>query len=209
MASTNTRHRNPYVGAGEDGARRSARIDRDEADGLSWLDPRRDELVASAQRWEQQAHELVLDRLGVPPSLADVWASVGSEEWLAALALLDLSPVLIADAGRYAEWSRDGGGTFSYEGEGEDQVSTFHPNPVMAWDAWVADVDEQGRGWSTTEWQLFDLIAALVVDGRALSLHNTLRGLGSWERQALDVLVGWASGGNYRDRPGRYTVQPT
>lgn len=206
---TGTRdHRRPYVGSGEDGARRSGRIDRDEADGLSWLDDRRDELLQSAERWEQQAHELVLERLGVPPSLADVWAAVGSEEWLAALALLDLSPALAADAGRYTEWARVGG-TYSYEGDGEDRVSTFHPNPVMAWDAWVADVDEQGRGWSTTEWQLFDLIAALVVDKRTVSLRDALRGLGSLERRALEVLVGWASGGNSRDRHGRYTVQPT
>lgn len=47
--------RNPYVGAGADGARRSAEIDRTEADGLDRDDPRRDEVLASAERWDQQA----------------------------------------------------------------------------------------------------------------------------------------------------------
>jgi hypothetical protein len=46
----------PYVGTGADGARRSAEIDRTEADGLDAADPRRDELLQSADRWELQAY---------------------------------------------------------------------------------------------------------------------------------------------------------
>lgn len=89
-----TSPRHPYVGAGEDGARRSAQIDREEADTLSWSDPRHDELIASAERWEDQAHRLVLERLGPRPTLEQLREHVGNENWLAALALLDLSPVL-------------------------------------------------------------------------------------------------------------------
>lgn len=48
-------HRTPYVGADADGARRSAAIDREEADVLELTDPRHDQLAASAERWEQQA----------------------------------------------------------------------------------------------------------------------------------------------------------
>lgn len=51
-------HRTPYVGDGADGARRSAQIDREEADLLPLLDPRIDELLESASRWDQQASEL-------------------------------------------------------------------------------------------------------------------------------------------------------
>jgi putative phage-type endonuclease len=51
-------HRIPYVGDGPDGCRRSAEIDRTEADGLDLLDPRIDELLASADRWEAQALDL-------------------------------------------------------------------------------------------------------------------------------------------------------
>jgi hypothetical protein len=54
----NPHHRWPYVGEGADGARRSAQIDREEADTLPWDDPRRVTLQMSAARWNQQAAEL-------------------------------------------------------------------------------------------------------------------------------------------------------
>jgi hypothetical protein len=53
-----TRLREPYVGEGIDGCLRSAQIDREEADCLDRSDPRYSEVIASAERWEQQA-ELV------------------------------------------------------------------------------------------------------------------------------------------------------
>lgn len=53
-----TGHRFPYVGEGADGARRSAEIDRSEADGLDLSDDRRDYVLASADRWVQQADEI-------------------------------------------------------------------------------------------------------------------------------------------------------
>lgn len=50
-------YRAPYVGAGADGSRRSAQIDREEADVER--DPERRELIlASAARWEEQARRL-------------------------------------------------------------------------------------------------------------------------------------------------------
>jgi len=87
----------------------------------------------------------VLERVGPRPSLAQLRAGVGSEEWLTALALLDLSPAVAGDAARYTEWSQDGG-RFTYAGEGDDRVSTFHPDAEMDWGAWVNDVDQAGRG---------------------------------------------------------------
>jgi len=50
--------RYPYVGEGADGALRSARIDETEAETLDRDDPRRAELLASAQRWHEQAKAL-------------------------------------------------------------------------------------------------------------------------------------------------------
>lgn len=50
-------HRFPYVGEGADGARRSAQIDREEADGYD-AGEQRDACLASAERWEAQAAEL-------------------------------------------------------------------------------------------------------------------------------------------------------
>lgn len=49
--------RNPYVGSGADGARRSADIDRDELDILDLDDPRREYLEESVERWERQAEK--------------------------------------------------------------------------------------------------------------------------------------------------------
>lgn len=49
--------RNPYVGSGADGARRSANIDRDELDTLDQDDPRRPAIEASIERWERQAEQ--------------------------------------------------------------------------------------------------------------------------------------------------------
>ncbi|MDN5768923.1 MAG: hypothetical protein L0H96_24705 [Humibacillus sp.] len=49
--------RGPYVGDGADGARRSAQIDREEADCLP-LGEARDRCLASAQQWDRQARHL-------------------------------------------------------------------------------------------------------------------------------------------------------
>lgn len=203
--TTSTANRTPYVGSGEDGCRRSAKIDRQEAHRLGWSDPRKDQLIESAEQWEAQAHRLVLERLGPRPTLAQLREDVGSEEWLAALALLELSPALAGDAAGFTEWSRDGG-RFIPAGRAEDAASLFQPNPEMDWAGWVADVDDRGRGWSSTQARLFELVAALTVDGRQLSLVGVLDRMGSWEREVLAVLVQWASGGNNREYPGRYTI---
>lgn len=50
--------RDPYVGEGASGARRSAQIDRDELDTLAPDDPRRPLIAESAARWDRQADEL-------------------------------------------------------------------------------------------------------------------------------------------------------
>lgn len=49
-------YRVPYVGEGADGARRSAQIDREEADVLPPGEGR-DLLLASAEAWDRQARE--------------------------------------------------------------------------------------------------------------------------------------------------------
>ena len=49
--------RNPYVGSGADGARRSAEIDREEMDLLDLDDPRREAIQDSIERWERQAED--------------------------------------------------------------------------------------------------------------------------------------------------------
>ena len=48
----------PYVGEGADGARRSANIDRSEAEGLDRDDPQREWALASAEAWDRQAESI-------------------------------------------------------------------------------------------------------------------------------------------------------
>jgi len=86
-----TTHRTPYVGTGEDGARRCAERERDQARDLSWSDPRR-------QNWKTrlavggQATELMRERMGPKPTLEEVRDSTGNESMLAALALAEGVP---------------------------------------------------------------------------------------------------------------------
>jgi hypothetical protein len=61
-----TRLREPYVGKGVDGCLRSAQIDREEADCLDLSDPRYEQVLASAEQWEQQAEQLANEPRGVP-----------------------------------------------------------------------------------------------------------------------------------------------
>jgi hypothetical protein len=51
-------NRTPYVGTGADGARRSAQIDREEADTLHVNDPRFGQLLNSAAEWDRQADRI-------------------------------------------------------------------------------------------------------------------------------------------------------
>jgi hypothetical protein len=121
------------------------------------------------------------------------WNGVSGEDWLAAKALLDLCPTPLRSEAR--SWLRpdaDGGG-----------------RGWLDWDGWIADYDERGRGWSSTEHRLFAVIASLVDPDRPLALTRTLGYLGSWEGDVWRILTEWGTGGNNRDCPGRMTVVPS
>ncbi|GAB3750762.1 hypothetical protein [Microlunatus parietis] len=114
----------------------------------------------------------------------EYWARVGSEEWLAAKALLELSPAVRRDASLWLL------------AVGDDRRDP--------WQAWVDDVDTRGRGWSSTERRLYAIVASLTT-GRLLDL-STIANLGSWETAAWAILVDWGTGGNNREYPGRARV---
>ena len=65
VADSPTTDRDPYVGSGADGARRSAQIDREEADCLP-IGEARDRCLVSAERWDRQAEHLELGVGEVP-----------------------------------------------------------------------------------------------------------------------------------------------
>lgn len=70
-------YRVPYVGASRDGCLRSAQMDREEADGLSMDDPRRTELLASAELWEAQERDI---RFRCPSDHAEFVEAVAAYE---------------------------------------------------------------------------------------------------------------------------------
>lgn len=135
------------------------------------------------------------------------WRGVGSEEWLTARQLIELSPSLRSEA---ASWLRTG--------KGRDLTD------------WIHDVDDTGRGWSSTESRLFRVVAALIdpypdadwVEDlpslplyvvkvgddykRTVPLVYFLEQMGSWEIDVWRILVNWGTGGNNREYPGRATV---
>lgn len=116
------------------------------------------------------------------PSWDELTERFGSEEWLAAIRLLQLSSIR-HDA---AQWA----------------IFDDHGEPTIDWDGWVADVDQQGRGWSSTEHRLFSLVASLVIPERPLKIVYCLEVMGSWQRDVWQILVDWGSGGNNKDRSG-------
>lgn len=108
------------------------------------------------------------------------WADIDGEAWLAAKALLELSPALRRDA---IQWMS---------------------RRSIDWDGWIASVDEDGRGWSSSERRLFEIVAALVAEEpRAVPIRGLLDNMGSWENDVWRILVNWGTGGNNRDLPGR------
>lgn len=136
----------------------------------------------------------------------EAWAEVGSEEWLAAKRLLELSSLQY----EAAHWIRN----------------SRHDRAGGILD-WIADVDAEGRGWSSTEHRLFRVVAALVdpwperPDGpvgpyeatrgdgtvhRLVPLVHVFDSMGSWEHEFWQVMVQWGTGGNNRDYPGRLRV---
>ena len=120
------------------------------------------------------------------PTWEDLTEAFGSEEYLAAIRLLQLSSIQ-HDAIQWASHTEYG--------------------PTIDWEGWVRDVDEQGRGWSSTEHRLFALIASLVIPERPMKIVYCLELMGSNQRQVLEVLVDWASGGNNKDRPGTLRIE--
>lgn len=55
----------------------------------------------------------------------------------------DLDDGLRAEVAYWASWSPTEGRD-SYDGEGEEAVRTFHPQPMVDWEGWVADVQTLG-----------------------------------------------------------------
>lgn len=114
------------------------------------------------------------------------FASVRNERWLVAKALLKLDAhrTVQRDAARWITNSQREG----HLADSGDWIWDLE----LDWDAWVADVDDRGRGWSGSEYRLFEVVAGLVA-GRPFDMVEVLDGLGSWRADAWRILAEWGA----------------
>lgn len=141
------------------------------------------------------------------PTWDETWAQIGSEDMLAAKALIELSPALRRDAEQYL--SRPQYPAYASDRWDAELVGYRPGESEFDWEAWLTSYDEHGRGWSTTEHHLFALAASLLDADRPLRLRAVLGHLGSWEAEVWPILVDWGTGGNNREYAGRSTVVPS
>lgn len=142
--------RRPYVGHGADGARRSAQIDREEADtidtGDEWGRRERDRLLASAERWEAQADTLAhrtLDTLATESQEAGLYDEMNPHQ----PPVIDLyesndGSLYLHRHGDTVAWGDvsfaiDNGTTFA---EDAADLATVNPPHDRAPDEWYVDV---------------------------------------------------------------------
>jgi hypothetical protein len=122
------------------------------------------------------------------PTWEDYFARVGNEELLTAKALLTIDPHVDAvrrDAERWLRYSD----TYYYR---DEQSGTMRYDPVLDWDDWVNDVDTRGRGWSSGEWRMYDLVAGLTT-GRPFNIVGVLDRMGSWKADVWRILTQWGT----------------
>lgn len=142
------------------------------------------------------------------PTWDETWATIGNEEMLTAKALIELSTALRGDAAQFLRYHErrylPEGADWDYDGPAEVERG----GPEFAWDEWLADYDERGRGWHSTADRLFQVVASLLDRERPMRGFYYLGGgyLGDWETDVWRILTEWGTGGNNRDLPGRATV---
>lgn len=113
------------------------------------------------------------------PTWEQFWTTADNDRWLAAKRLLEVcgGPVR-HNAEQWLYWE-----------------TRNHPaTPELDVHGWISDVDENGRGWSSTEGRIYNLVAALFEPGRTIDFVATLGSLGSWETEAWRILVEWGTG---------------
>jgi len=139
------------------------------------------------------------------PTWDETWASVRSEDMLAAKALIELSSGLKSEAVTWLGYEQCP--VYANNDVDAERIGYQPGGPIFLYQDWIADVDARGRGWCSTAARLFEVVAAVLDPDRTLNLRATLGyGLGSWETDAWRILTEWGTGGNNRDRAGRATV---
>lgn len=78
--------------------------------------------------------------------------------------------------------------------------------PHLDWEAWINDVNERGRGWSSAQFRLFNLAVSLAED-TSIQITETLSSFGNWEPDAWRIMVAWGTGGDNRGHAGRSEIR--
>ena len=139
------------------------------------------------------------------PRWGQTWARIGSDDMLAAKALIELSGDLKADAVTWLGYEQLP--VYASDAWDAERIGTRQGDPIFLYEEWIADVEGRGRGWCSSAARLFEVVAALLDPDRTLNLRVTLGyGMGSWETDVWRILTEWGTGGNNRDRAGRLTV---
>lgn len=99
-------HRNPYVGEGADGARRSAEIDRAEADTCTTGGDRWQDLHESANRWERQAEEIEARQEQIAARRADDERHSAERDLIAQVTTAMISQTAAVTRQVIADWER-------------------------------------------------------------------------------------------------------
>ncbi len=138
------------------------------------------------------------------PTWNETWARIGSEDMLAAKALIEITFDLKADA---AQWlGYDEQPVYASDDWRARQIGVEQGDPIFLYDEWIADVEANGRGWCSSDHSLFDVVASLLDPERPMHLRRLLGYMGSWEADVWRILVAWGTGGNNRDAAGRMTA---
>lgn len=139
------------------------------------------------------------------PGWDETWALIGSEDMLAAKALIELSHDLRSEAATWLGYEQIV--VYASEAWDAEPVGTRQGDPIFLYEEWIADVEGKGRGWCSSAARLFEVVAALLDRDRTLNLRATLASsMGSWETDVWRILTEWGTGGNNRDRAGRLSV---
>jgi hypothetical protein len=123
------------------------------------------------------------------PTWEEYRTCVRNEELVAAMTLLEVDPYATVrnDAARWLSWSQ--------RGDGRMVAGVLMPNPQLDWEAWVTDVESLGRGWSSSQWRMYDVVAGLTAN-RPFNIVGVLDRLNEWGTPAWCILAAWGSGAN-------------
>lgn len=128
------------------------------------------------------------------PEGAPTWQEyrdwIRDQDLVAAVTLLEVDArgVMRADATRWL--------SYTPLGSRWNAGDRSRPEPALDWQGWVDDVDLRGRGWSSTQWRLYAVVAGLATN-RPLCLVGVLDQMSDWQVPVWRILTAWGIGASH------------